>query len=237
MTTDFNVRAALRGAVIATFIGGGLAVIPANASAEEWLSAQVGVATEYLGKGVAKSNEKPSVSGSVEVTRDGFFASVFAASAELSSGADAEILTTIGYRSEFAGTGVDLMVINRDLPGTRAGGDGNYTEFQTDISRTFGPVATRFRANYTADGYGATQEAWWVELQGGVKLDRSTRLTAAIADRTADGGADYVAWNVGAKRKLNDRIAIDLRYYDTDGEPEYGDAYGGRIVAALTFSL
>lgn len=232
-----NMRATRARTALALVLGGAATLLATTANAADPVAIQLGVASEYLGKGVAKSNEEPSVSGSVEVTRGGFFASVFASTAELSSGADAEILTTIGYRAEFAGTGVDVMVINRDLPGTRTGGDGNYTEYQTDISRKLGPVATRFRVNYTADGYGGTQEAWWVELQGGIALDRSTKLSAAIADRTADGGAEYVAWNLGVKRKLNDRVAVDLRYYDTDGVSQYGDAYDGRIVAALTFSL
>lgn len=230
--SDFTLRAAVVASALSIF---GLAAAPAAAA--DPVSIQLGVATEYLGKGVAKSNDEPSVSGSIEVTHAGFFASVFAATAEMSSGADAEILTTVGYRASFADTGVDVMVINRDLPGTRAGGDGNYTEYQADISRKLGPVATRLRVNYSADGYGNTQEAWWVELQGGVALDRATRVTAAIADRTADGGAEYVAWNVGVKRKLNDSFALDLRYYDTDGVSQYGDTYDGRIVAALTFSL
>ena len=223
--------------VVAFISAGFTSLLASTVNAADPVSIQLGVATEYLGKGVAKSNGEPSVSGLVEVAHGGFFASVFAASTELSSGADTEILTTVGYRTEFVGTGVDVMVINRDLPGTRPGGDGNYTEYQTDISRKLGPVATRLRVNYTADGYGGTQEAWWVELQGGITLDRSTKLTAAIADRTADGGAEYMAWNLGVKRKLNDSFAVDLRYYDTDGAGQYGDAYDGRIVAALTFSL
>ena len=238
MRTHIIIRPALARTALAVLIGGGLSLTAAaSARAEDGVAVQIGLATEYLGKGVAKSNEEPSVSGSIELTHGGFFASVFAATAEMSSGADSEILTTLGYRTAVAGTGVDLMVVNRELPGTRPGGDQNYTELQADFSRKFGPVSTRFRVNYTADGYGATEEAWWVELQGGVSLDRSTRLTAAIADRTADGGAEYVAWNLGVKRKLTDSFALDLRYYDTDGADRYGDSYGSRVVAALTFSL
>ena len=207
-----------------------------DAQASDPFSFQVGVASQYVGKGVGKSNEEPSVSGSVEVTHSGFYASLFGATAELSQGSDAEILTTVGYRTTVAGTGLDFAVINRDLPGTRRGVDANYTEYQADLSRKIGPVSTRFRVNYTADGFAATQEAWWIELQGGVALDANTRATAAIADRTADGGAEYTAWNVGVKRKLPHDLALDLRWYDTDGH-RFGESYEGRLVAALTLSL
>ncbi|HEX8470173.1 MAG TPA: TorF family putative porin [Brevundimonas sp.] len=207
-----------------------------NARAADPVSFQLGIATEYLGKGIGKSNGEPSLSGSVELSHNGFYGSVFAATAELSQGADAEIVTTGGYRTTLAGYGLDLAVVNRDLPGTRAGVDANYIEYQADVSRKIGAVSTRLRVNYTADGFAATQEAWWLELQLGVALDASTKATVAVADRTAEGGAEYTAWNAGIKRKLPHDLALDLRWYDTDGH-RFGPAYDGRLVAALTYSF
>lgn len=215
---------------------GFLAFAAGGASAEDGVSIQLAVASEYMGKGLGKSDGDPAVSGSIEYSRAGVYASLFASTAKLSQGSDSEILTTLGYRFAAAGTDFDVSVINRDLPGTRKGVDANYTEYQADASRKFGPVSTRFRVNYTADGFAATQEAWWIELQGGVAVDKLTRATAAIAERTADGGAEYTAWNVGVKRKLADRISLDVRWYDTDGH-RYGANYDGRLVAGLTFSL
>ena len=211
-------------------------MLATSASADDLINVQLGVASEYLGKGIGKSNDKPSVSGSIEIAHSGFYANLFAASAELSQGADSEIVTSIGYRTTVAGFGVDMGIVNRELPGNRAGVDSNYTEFQTDLSRKFGGVSTRLRVNYTDDGYAATQEAWWVELQAGISLDTKTKATAAVEDRSAEGGAEYMAWNIGAKRKLTDQIALDVRWYDTDGH-RFGDAYDGRLVGALTYSF
>jgi len=211
-------------------------MLATSASADDLITVQLGVASEYLGKGIGKSNDKPSVSGSIEIAHSGFYANLFAASAELSQGADSEIVTSIGYRTTVAGFGVDMGIVNRELPGNRAGVDSNYTEFQTDLSRKFGGVSTRLRVNYTDDGYAATQEAWWVELQAGISLDTKTKATAAVEDRSAEGGAEYMAWNIGAKRKLTDQIALDVRWYDTDGH-RFGDAYDGRLVGALTYSF
>jgi uncharacterized protein (TIGR02001 family) len=207
-----------------------------QACAEDGLSGQIGVASEYIGKGLGKSDGEPAVSGSVEYSRSGFYSNLFASTAKLSQGSDAEIVTSVGYRTEAAGIGLDFSVNNRDLPGTRKGIDANYTEYQVDASRKFGAVSTRFRVNYTADGFSGTQEAWWVELQGAVALDGKTRASAAVADRSADGGAEYVAWNLGVKRKLNDAFALDARWYDTDGH-DYGESYEGRFVAALTYAF
>lgn len=234
---NINMTNSVFRSLLSTVAGVGAAVVMAGtAQAGDLVSVQLGVATQYVGKGLGKSNDEPSISGSVEVTHSGFYASLFGATAELSQGSDAEILTTVGYRTDFGGYGLDLAVINRDLPGSRKGIDANYTEYQIDASRKFGPVSSRLRVNYTADGFAATQEAWWIELQGGVALDRKTKATVAVADRSADGGASYTAWNAGVKRKLPHDLAFDLRWYDTDGH-RFGDTYDGRLVAALTLSL
>lgn len=208
----------------------------AHAIATPDFSAQVGVASEYVGKGLGKSAGDPSVNGTVEISGGDFYANVFASTAKLSQGSDAEIVSAIGWRPDAAGFQFDLSVVNRDLPGTRAGLDANFWEYQADASRKLGPVNTRLRVNYTPDGFAATKEAWWVELQGTVSVGPKTKASAAIADRTADGGAEYAAWNVGVKHKLTEKLALDVRWYDTDSHA-LGENYDGRLVGALTFAL
>lgn len=197
---------------------------------------QVGVASEYVGKGLGKSAGDPSVNGTLEISGGDFYASVFASTARLSQGSDAEIVSAIGWRPEAAGYKFDFSVANRDLPGTRAGVDANFWEYQADASRKLGPVNTRLRVNYTPDGFAGTKEAWWVELQGTVSVGPKTKASAAIADRTADGGAEYAAWNLGVKHKLTEKLALDVRWYDTDSHA-LGENYDGRLVGALTFAL
>ena len=214
----------------------GASAVQAHAIAAPDFSAQVGVASEYVGKGLGKSAGDPSVNGSVEISTGAFYANVFASTAKLSQGSDAEIVSAVGWRPEAAGYKFDLSVVNRDLPGTRAGVDANYWEYQADASRKIGPVSTRLRVNYTPDGFAATKEAWWVELQGTVSVGPKTKASVAIADRTADGGAEYAAWNVGVKHKLTEKLALDVRWYDTDSHA-LGENYDGRLVGALTFAL
>lgn len=213
----------------------GAASAPAAAHAQDF-SGQIGVATQYVGKGIGKSAEDPSVFGSVEVSAGQFYGSVFASTAELSQGSDAEIVTTVGYRPEFAGFEFDLSAMNKDLPGTRPGVDANFMEYQADVSRSLGPVGARLRVNYTPDGFAGTREAWWVEAQASMAIDRRTKASAALGERTAEGGAEYVAWNAGVKRKLTDRVALDVRWYDTDGHSR-GEAYEGRLVGSLALTF
>lgn len=220
--------------IAGTALAEGPAAAPAPAGTR--LTGTLGVATQYVSKGIGKSNEEPSASGSIELSRNGFYGNLFATTAELSQGSDAEVVTSLGYRTTVAEVGLDMAVITRDYPGTRAGVDDNITEYQADLSGHVGPISTRFRVNYTADGFASTREAWWIEAQGGIALDDSTKLTAAVGERAADGGAEYTAWNVGVKRKLSHHLALDVRWYDTDGD-RFGDAYEGRLAASLILSL
>lgn len=233
--SSFNLQAMRRiGALFMAAFAMVLFASPALADPE--FDGQVGVASEYIGKGIGKSAGEIAWSGQFEVSQGDFHASVFASTAELSQGSDAEIITTVGWAPEIAGFEVDLAVLNRDLPGTAAGVDSNYWEYQADVSRSVGPVSGRFRVNYTPDGFARTKEAWWVEAQAAYKISGKTKASAAVATRRAHGGADYAAWNVGVKQKLTDAVSLDLRWYDTD-KHDLGEPYEGRLVGALTFAF
>lgn len=213
-----------------------LTLASSGAAHAQTFGLDVGVASQYVGKGLGKSDEEVAPFAKAEIGYGQAYASLFVSSASGSQGFDSEIVTTLGWRPEAAGFAFDLAAINRELPGTRAGVDSNFWEYQADAARKLGPVATRLRVNYTADGFAATKEAWWVELQGTVSVGPKTKASAAVADRSADGGADYKAWNVGVKHKLVDAFAVDLRWYDTDSH-ELGDNYDGRFVVAASYSF
>lgn len=196
----------------------------------------VGVASQYVGKGLGKSDEKVAPFAKAEVGYGDVYANVFVSNASGSQGFDSEIISMAGWRPEAAGFALDFGVMYRDLPGSRPTIDATYWEYQADASRKLGPVATRLRVNYSPDGFAATREAWWIEVQGTVSVGPRTNASAAIGDRRADGGAEYGAWNAGVKHKLTDALALDLRWYDTDSH-ELGDNYDGRLVAAATYSF
>ncbi|MFN4297581.1 MAG: TorF family putative porin [Brevundimonas sp.] len=217
------------------------AISPSSAQAQStsptinW-SGELGIASEYVGKGLGKSDGDPSIFGGVQAAYGSFYAKVWASTADLPQGSTAEIVSSIGYKTRWAGNGLNFSVVNRDLPGTRSGIDSNFFEFQGDISRRMGPVNTRLRVNYTPDGFSATEEAWWIELNGSVNVAQGTTVSAAVANRMAENGADYNAWNIGVTRTLVENLALDVRWYDTDGHFR-SPAYDGRLVAALTASF
>ncbi|QBQ48883.1 TorF family putative porin [Brevundimonas naejangsanensis] len=227
----------VRGLCTAALVAVACAAGPATAQPVDgrW-SGQLGLASEYVGKGLGKSAGDPSLNGTLEASYGDLYGSVFASTARLSQGSDAEIVAALGWRPRAAGFAFDLSVMNRDLPGTRAGVDANYWEYQADVSRRIGRVSGRLRVNYTPDGFAATRQAWWIEAQAAAPLGPRARASAAFGVRSADGGADYNAWNMGVKYNLSERWAIDARWYDTDSRA-LGENYDGRLVGALSFNF
>ena len=210
-------------------------VVPSVAEAQSF-SGELGVASQYIGKGLGKSDGDIAPFAKVEAALGQAYASVLVSDAAGAQGYDMEIVSTLGWRPKAAGFAFDLGVLNRDLPGSRAGVDADYWEYQADAARKLGPVATRLRINYSPDGFAATRAAWWLELQGAVAVSTATKVSAAVANRMADGGVDYNAWNLGAKHRLTDAVALDLRWYDTDRHSA-GEPYEGRLVASAAYSF
>lgn len=198
---------------------------------------RVGLASEYVGKGLGKSDGKLAPFGEVGVGLNGFYVNAFVSDAASSKGADAEVILAAGWAGEMNGFEVDAQVMRREMVGEVSGYDSVYVEYQVDVSRDFGAGwAGRLRVNYSPDGYGPSGEAWWVEAQAAVRLTGADKLSFAVADRTAENGSGYAAWNVGVKHKFTSEISGDLRWYDTDAH-DLGERYDGRLVAVLTYSF
>lgn len=208
---------------------------PSVVSAQDF-SGEIGIATENVAKGLGKSGGEPSVSGSFEVGQGDFYAGVSGSTVDIAQGADTEIIATAGYAPTVGAYKFDFSVLHRTLLGSPAGYDDQFMEYQADVSRAVGRVGLRLRVNYSPDSSGSTEEAWWVEAQGGVALSPRTRATVALGQRTTDGQTAYLAWNAGVKQKLTDKLALDVRWYDTD-EHSLGERYESRLVGALTLSF
>lgn len=212
--------------------------VTASPSVAGEFSGKVGLASQYLGKGLGKSDEEPALSGSVRYTADsGLYADAFISQAASSRGADAELILATGFEAEAGGFEFDSQLMYREMLGETNGVDSGYFELQGDASRKFGKIfSARLRVNYSPDTYGSGDEAWWVEAQGGLKAGEAGQITAAYAVRRIEGGADYDAWNIGYRHKFTKAFGGDLRWYDTDAH-SLGERYEGRLVAALTYSF
>ncbi|WP_332767729.1 TorF family putative porin [Phenylobacterium sp.] len=211
-----------------------LAAPPAAAGAA-W-SGQIGASTDYVSKGVSKTNGDPQLWGRLEAAHGGAYAGAWASNVELSQRSDAELQVYVGRRAKAFGYALDVSAFYKTFPGTRDGVDEDLVEFRADAARAFGPVQARLRAEWTPDNFGAARQALWVEGRLGLNISAQTEVSGALGRREQAGGADYLAWNLGVKQVLAPHLSADLRWCDTDGH-RLGDNYRGRLTAGLTASF
>ena len=213
-----------------------LAPVAAHAAADGDLSLQAGVASDYISKGISKTQGDPQIWGRAEYARGDAYVGTWASNVKIPQRSDAEVHFYAGYKPEAWGYDFDFIAFYKTYPGTLDGVDHDLVEFRGDVGRTIGPLNARLRVEWTPDNFGSSEEALWVEGRAAWKVARKTELSAAIGRREQEGGNDYTAWNVGVKRSLIDRLSADLRWYDTNGH-DFGDNYDGRLVVALTASF
>ncbi|MBX9615130.1 MAG: TorF family putative porin [Caulobacteraceae bacterium] len=233
-TNSKQPRQNLRFLVLVAAAAGVTSAVPALADP---VSGQIGIASQYLGKGLGKSDEDPALFGSVRWDSNGFYANGFASQAASSRGADAEVIVAAGYAREIGDWGFDGQVMYREMLNETNGVDSGFVEWQGDISRKLTDrLSARMRFNYASDTYGAGEEAWWTEAQATITLTSKDKLSVAYGMRRIDNGTDYDAWNIGVKHKISPAVSADLRWYDTDGH-EFGSRYEGRLVASIAYSF
>jgi uncharacterized protein (TIGR02001 family) len=225
-------------ACIAAFVMAVTALASGRALAQEGfrVSGSAALATDYMSKGTSKNGGEPALSGSLEAWSGVFYAGTWGSDAVTAQGGDAELHLYVGARPAFAGFKWDLRAMAKTIPGTAHGVQESYAEFRADATRAFGATRARVRVEYSPDNYGATRQAWWVEGQLSHPVGSRFTASAALGRREQDGGADYTAWNVGGSVKVADRVALDMRWYDTDSH-DLGEVYRGKVVAALSVNF
>jgi uncharacterized protein (TIGR02001 family) len=210
------------------------------AMAEELkLSYNVGVASDYVFRGVSQTQEDPQVFGGVDLTYGIGYAGVWASNVDF--GADdpsAEIDLYAGVKPTVGDTALDLGVIYYGYVDDKGLTPGSYSYFEVKAaaSRPLGPATVGLAAYYSPEFPGKTGEAVYYEVNGSIPAGEKLSFSGALGHQEIDSAGDYATWNVGATYAVTPNIAVDLRYSDTD-EPSYGKIYGDRVFVSLKASF
>jgi hypothetical protein len=145
---------------------------------------------------------------------------------------DGEAGGSIGFRTQAGGFDLVASAAYKRSIAPIAPVDGEALEVSGSLMRRFGPVTGRLSLVWSPDDLGSTGQSAFFEGRMGLALGRWTGVEVNVGRRDRDGGADYVAWNVGITRTLAPGLAAELRWYDTD-RSGLGDAFEGRLVAGL----
>lgn len=231
--------------VFSVVVLGGLAtlVFCGQAQAQEavagparWdVSGNVAISTDYVFRGVSQTEEDPAISAGIDATNGLFYVGAWASNVSYAGDdkTNAEVDVYGGVRTEFAGLSWDLGAIAYIYTNEPDGSDFDYAEIKVGASRAFGPVTTSVTGYWSPDFFGAAEdESFYLEGAASVSPADRWTISGAVGRQWVSSDFDYTTWNAGAAYQLTDRVALDVRYFDTD-QHDFGPVYGSRAVASL----
>ncbi len=216
-------------AAAATVAMGGVA-----AAQESPVSFNVGVASDYVFRGVSQTDEGPQVFGGVDLAIGEMgYAGVWASNVDFGDDTAAEVDFYAGVTPTLGPVSTDFAAIYYAYVDAPSGADYNYWEFAASGTVPAGPAEIGAAIYYSPEFFGGVGEAFYYEVNAAAPLTDMLSLSGALGRQELDGGGDYTTWNVGLGVAFNETIGLDLRYHDTD-EDALGDIGEGRLVASLT---
>ena len=228
-------------AAAASIAMGGAAMAEDAASLK--LSYNVGVASDYIFRGISNTNNKGQVFGGVDASYGIGYAGVWASNVDFGTpNPDAEIDVYAGVKPTVGDVNLDLGVIYYGYSKDKNGlpGQFGYIEVKAAASKAFGPATLGVAAYYSPEFPSEGGEALYYELNGSAPIGEGLTVSGAVGhqDVDADGyfsglGSAYATWNLGVSAAIGDHLTADIRYSDTNKHEFNKELYG----EALTVSL
>lgn len=230
---------ALLGAAASLAFGG--AAFAQDASDVD-LSFNIGVASDYVFRGVSQTDEDPQIFGGADLTAGIFYAGVWASNVDFGDSTDAEVDLYVGVTPTLGPVSLDLGAIYYTYVDAPSGADLDRWEFMASASVPAGQATLGAAIYYSPDYTGVgTDESFYYEVNGAIPLAERFTLSGALGHQDVEisggGDVDYTTWNLGVEIAANDKIGLDIRYHDTDAEDLFGSIAEERLVASLKLTL
>ncbi|WP_142849197.1 TorF family putative porin [Telmatospirillum sp. J64-1] len=211
-----------------------VSLLPLSAQAQEGtgpfggtLSAEIGVTTDYVFRGISQTDGDPALQGGVEyafpVGNMEIYAGVWGSSINFGGDGDGslEFDYLAGLRGSHAGLDWDAGIIHYTYPGSSSSLDYDFTEFALSGAYDLGFVVPGAGIAYSPDFFGGTGDAWYyyATLEVPVPLPALEAYELGVYGRfgrqTIKDGDDYNEWLIGIGGSLYG-LGLALEYTDTD---------------------
>ena len=207
------------------------------------LSYNVGVASDYIFRGISNTNTKGEIFGGVDATYGVGYAGVWTSNVDFGTpNPDQEIDVYAGVKPTVGDVNLDLGVIYYGYTKDKNGipGSYSYVEVKAAASKAVGPATLGAAFYYSPEFPSDGGESIYVEGNASAPIGEKLTLSGALGYQTVDAsgyfsgvGNDYWTWNLGISAAINDHLTADLRYSDTDSH-EYGKSlYGSAVTVSL----
>jgi uncharacterized protein (TIGR02001 family) len=230
------------------------------------LSANVGITTDYVFRGISQTAEGPAIQGGFDATCGLFYAGVWGSNLDFggSGGQDVANLEIDWYAGVKPKTGPitwDLGVIYYSYPNALGSvADLNYFEVKVGGSAEIWKDGTLgVTVFYSPEYTGESGHVWTIETAFAQALPKvgmfSPTFSALVGVQRGNnsnnyglitnGDDGYVYWNAGVTLGFHEKWSLDLRYWDTNisnsGDFCDGGNHGllqcdARFVATLKFT-
>ncbi|ALL12623.1 TorF family putative porin [Caulobacter henricii] len=199
------------------------------------LSYNVGVASDYVFRGVSNTQEDPQIFGGVDATYGIGYAGVWASNVDF--GTDdptAEIDIYAGVKPTVGDTALDFGLVYYGYVDDKGATPGqfSYLELKAAASRPLGPATVGVTVFYSPEFPLEAGKAFYYEVNASLPLAEKLTLTGALGQQEIEFGTDYATWNVGLAYAITPNLTADIRYSDT-GVNSLGSIFDERVAFSL----
>lgn len=195
------------------------------------LSATVGVASDYVFRGVSQTDEGPYVFGTINVAAGAFYLGAGAETVDFGNSINAEYDLWAGWTPKVGEVRLNLAVVRYGYMNTPAGVDIDTVELKAGGSAPVGGGSVGATIAWTDDFFITGDRGTYFEVNGASAPLRGWTVRGALGQQRIAAGGDRSTWNLGASHAFGP-VTLDLRYHDTDAH-DRGDIFGARAVATL----
>jgi uncharacterized protein (TIGR02001 family) len=195
---------------------------------ESPLSFNLGVASDYVFRGVTQTGGDPQVFAGVDYEQNSLYAGAWASNVDFGERAELELDVYGGWKPEALGFTFDVGALFYGFPAS----DTGYVEAKAAATRSLGPIEAGGAFFWAPDTKGREGEGLYYEANAAMAVGSRLTLSGALGRQEDDETGAYNTWNLGAAVGLTERISFDARYHDTDTDA-FGQDGEGRVVAGL----
>lgn len=221
------------------------------ANAEASFSGNVALTSDYVFRGVSQSDSDIAIQGGFDYTNGMFYAGTWASSIDFADDGTVEVDVYGGVRPTVGPFTLDFGVIGYFYPGIDSDSNADMWELKAGASIAPAEGLTLGGALYYSPEFTFTDEdsALYAEINAAYTINDMFSVSGALGNQNVDtdtplfGDEDsYTTWNIGGTLSVAG-FGVDLRYFDTDIDPEFtnpasGDETSdGRVVLTLKRAL
>ncbi|MDP2834246.1 MAG: TorF family putative porin [Pseudomonadota bacterium] len=246
----------------------GLISVPAIAAdapaSPHTVTANVGVTTDYIFRGISQTQHKPALSGGVDYSHSsGLYAGTWLSNqgwvatggtnalndGGYKSNSSLEVDLYGGYKGNLADFGYDVGLITYYYPGDRSGAPAGYATPDTTevylaaswkmLTLKYSHAISDYFIGWGTDPTTKTKGSNYLELNASHDLGGGWGLTGHVGHQKIKniGASDYTDWKLGVTKDVGFGT-VTLAYSDTDADPVAGSyMWDGKDVSKGVFAL